>query len=304
LFVDASGFRSELLGRALEEPYVSYASSLFCDRAVIGGWTRGSDEPILPYTTAETMDAGWAWRIDHEHHVNRGYVYCSSAVSDEQAASEFRRKNPKAPESPRVVTFRSGRYQRGWVGNVVAIGNACGFVEPLEATALMVVCSQSRTLVELLLHSALDPTPTMRDLYNRSAAEEWDEIRDFLALHYKLNTRLQTPFWRQAVNDTDVTTLAPLLEFYEQNGPTGFLRHVLRRDGGISFGVEGFLVILVGNRHPYKPRHQPTSAELQRLNDRRRDLELQARAGMTVAEAINVVRQPGWCWNGDARDVA
>src|SRR5687768_14622106 len=102
-FVDASGFRSELLGRALAEPYVSFGASLFCDRAVVGGWDRAPDEPILPYTTAETMDAGWAWRIDHEHHVNRGYVYASAFISDEDAAAEFKRKNPKVPASPRVV---------------------------------------------------------------------------------------------------------------------------------------------------------------------------------------------------------
>ena len=70
LFVDASGFRSELLDRTLKTPFVSYADTLFCDRAVIGGWAR-SDEVIQPYTTAETMDAGWCWRIDHEHFINR-----------------------------------------------------------------------------------------------------------------------------------------------------------------------------------------------------------------------------------------
>src|ERR1700722_5960974 len=75
-FVDASGFRSELLGRTLEEPYISFGKSLYCNRAVVGSWDR-TDEPILPYTTAETMDAGWCWRIEHEHAVNRGYVFCS-----------------------------------------------------------------------------------------------------------------------------------------------------------------------------------------------------------------------------------
>ena len=101
-FVDASGFRSELLGKALEEPYENFAKTLFCDRAVVGGWERG-DEPILPYTTAETMDHGWSWQIEHERHVNRGYVYCSEMVSDEEAIAEFRSKNPKVPESPRIV---------------------------------------------------------------------------------------------------------------------------------------------------------------------------------------------------------
>ena len=90
-FVDCSGFRSELLGRTLEEPFSSYDRALFCDRAVIGGWER-TTEPILPYTIAETMEAGWAWQIEHEHHINRGYVYSSQAISDEAACEEFLRK--------------------------------------------------------------------------------------------------------------------------------------------------------------------------------------------------------------------
>ena len=297
-FVDASGFRSELLGRFLEEPYVSYGGSLFCDRAVVGGWPRGAGEPILPYTTAETMDAGWCWRIDHEHFVNRGYVYCSSFISDEDAVAEFRRKNPKVPGDLRVVKFRSGRYRRGWVDNVVAVGNSCGFVEPLEATALMVVCAQSQTLVDFLLHTGLKPTPTMRDLYNHMGAGMWDEIRDFLALHYKLNTRLETPFWRHCREDTDVSSVAGLMEFYEQNGPTGFARHLLRGTGS-NFGVEGFLVMLVGNRHPYSARHAATAAERETFNRRRADFAAQAAAGMDVEETLGVIRHPGWRWHGE-----
>lgn len=297
-FVDSSGFRSELLGRALEEPYVSFASSLFCDRAVVGGWERGPDEPILPYTTAETMDAGWAWRIEHEHVVNRGYVYSSAAISDDEATAEFRRKNPKVPENLRVVKFRSGRYRRGWVDNVVAIGNAAGFVEPLEATALMVVCAQSQTLVDFLLHTGLSPTPTMRDLYNHMGAGMWDEIRDFLALHYRLNTRLDTPFWRHCREDTDVSGIAGLLEFYKENGPTGFARHLLPPTGS-NFGVEGFLVMLVGNRHSYAGRHTPSTAERAIFDQRRAGFAAQAAAAMDVKEALGVVRLPGWRWHGE-----
>ena len=88
-------------------------------------------------------------------------------ISDDEAVGEFLRKNPKAPASPRVVKFRSGRYRRQWVDNVVAIGNAGGFVEPLEATGLMVVCAESQTLVDLLQHCALKPTETIRRLFNR-----------------------------------------------------------------------------------------------------------------------------------------
>src|SRR5690606_10251282 len=128
-FIDASGFRSELIGKALGVPFESFNKTLFCDRAVVGGWER-TDEPILPYTTAEEMDSGWCWQIEHERHVNRGYVYSSQFISDDEATAEFLRKNPKVSTTPRIVRFRSGRYKRLWVDNVVAIGNAGGFVEP------------------------------------------------------------------------------------------------------------------------------------------------------------------------------
>ena len=114
-FVDASGFRSELLGKALEEPFVSFSKSLFNDRAILASWERGNDESILPYTTAETMDAGWSWRIDHEQVINRGYVFCSSHISEEEARREFAAKNPRAKLNDRLIKFRTGRYQRGWV---------------------------------------------------------------------------------------------------------------------------------------------------------------------------------------------
>ena len=297
-FVDASGFRSELLGRALEEPFQSYDRSLFCDRAVIGGWER-TNEPILPYTTAETMDAGWAWQIEHEHHVNRGYVYSSQAISDDEAAAEFLRKNPKASASPRVVKFRSGRYRRQWVDNVVAIGNSGGFVEPLEATALMVVCAESQTLVDLLQHCALEPTDTMRRLFNRQLDYTWNDIRDFLALHYYVNTRLDTPFWRHCREDTDVSHISELMEFYYENGPTGFARYTLPSPEN-NFGIEGYLVMLVANRVPYRAKHQATPAELQAWNAHRARFISQAAAGIDVKEALRCIRHPGWQWNAEA----
>ncbi len=297
-FVDASGFRSELIGRALGEPFESFDRSLFCDRAVVGGWERG-DEPILPYTTAETMDAGWAWQIEHEHHVNRGYVYSSQAISDEAAAEEFLRCNPKAPRSPRIVKFRSGHHRRQWVENVVAIGNAAGFVEPLEATALMIVCSHTETIIQLLNQSRLQPTPTIRALFNDITSDNWKDIRDFLAIHYKFNTARDTPFWRHCQNDTDVSRVQGLLDFYSENGPSNFCRYrmpSLQSD----FGSEGFLVMLVGNRVPYAARHQPGADELRIWNAHRAEFSRLAGRGMGVKEALSYVHHPGWTWNGDS----
>ncbi|WP_193212571.1 FAD-dependent oxidoreductase [Luteolibacter marinus] len=296
-FVDASGFRSELLGKALEEPFDSFGKTLFCDRAVVGGWERG-EEPILPYTTAQTMDAGWCWQIEHERHINRGYVYCSELTSDDEAVEEFRRKNPKVPESPRVVKFRSGCYRRMWVDNVVAIGNSGGFVEPLEATALMVVCGHTRTMVDFLLQTELEPTPSMIALYNEQASKNWHEIRDFLGLHYQLNTVEQTPFWKRCREETDLSGIQDLLEFYRENGPTGFCRY--RMPSNLSdFGVEGYLVMLVGNKAPHNKPHRVTPEE-KAIWERHRTANIaKAKQGIDVKESLYYVRHPGWQWNDE-----
>jgi tryptophan halogenase len=296
-FIDASGFRSELLGKALGEPFISFSPSLFSDRALVGNWPR-TDEPTLPYTTAETMDCGWCWRIDHEHHINRGYVYSSAAISDDQAREEFLRKNPKAKTWDHIVKFKSGRYARGWIDNVFAIGNAGGFVEPLESTALMVVCWQCRTLVDFLQHTGLAPTGTIRKLFNDVWGATWDEIRDFLTLHYWANTRLDTPFWKHCRADTDISRLKDLLEFYDENGPTGFCRYHLKNTGS-QFGVEGFLVMLVGNRVPYRGRYTPTQAEWLIWNQRRAQFKKQAESGFDVKQALAIVKGPGWRWHAE-----
>jgi len=296
-FVDASGFRSELLGKALEEPFVSFASSLFCDRAVIGGWNR-TDEKIQPYTTAETMNSGWAWQIDHEKIINRGYVYCSQAISDEEAAAEFYRKNPRITDEPQFIKFRSGCYKRQWVGNVVALGNSGGFVEPLESTALMILCSNIRSMIELLIHCDIRPNPSARDLFNDLTYGSWQDIRGFLSIHYKFNGLLDTPFWRQVRAEADVSHVAPLLDFYHENGPTGFCRYRMPHTQS-DFGLEGYLVMLVGNQVPYNNRYDVPAEEMEWWKRRKAAFVQQASQGIRSEEALAYVKHPGWTWNAD-----
>ena len=181
----------------------------------------------------------------------------------------------------------------------MGIGNACGFVEPLESTALMVVCWQCQTLVDFLLHTGLSPTPTIQKLFNSVWAATWDEIRDFLTLHYWANTRLDTPFWQHCRANTDISRLAPLLEFYDENGPTGFCRYHLGNTGS-QFGVEGFLVMLVGNRVPYRGRYMPTPAEWQIWNQRRAQFKATAKLGMDVKHSLAVVKSRGWRWHAES----
>ncbi len=297
LYVDASGFRSELLGKTLEVPFESFDKFLFCDRAVVAGWDRREDEPILPFTTAETMDCGWAWRIDHEEIINRGYVYSSSFISDDEACAEFLRKNPRINRDPRVVKFRSGRYRKMCVDNVVAIGNASGFVEPLEATALMVICSQCDSLVQALHHSGMEFGPAMRDFLNGYLSIMWDNVRDFLAFHYKFNNRLSTPFWKHAQDETDISPLDELMELYYENGPTGLLRYKLPNGTENDFGIEGYLVMLLGMKVPWKKSYAASPAERQAWQQHVSENAAVAQAGLTVEQSLKYVHDPRWTWN-------
>ena len=293
LFVDCSGFYSLLLGKTLGEPFVSFKDTLFCDRAVVGGWDRAA-EPILPYTTADTMDAGWCWQIEHEHRINRGYVYSSAFVGDEEAEREFRARNPKVGPT-RVVKFVAGRYERSWVGNVVGIGNAAGFVEPLEATSLSTICNAAKWLTLTLAECDLEPRPIDRSLFNRAMTGTWETIRSFLGIHYRFNTRLDTPFWRECREKTDLAGATEVVEYYRERGPSP-LWHKLLLGRVDTFGMEGYLSILLGQAVPYRTRHTPTQPEEARLAQLRQGIRDTVRQAFSVRDALTGIRSPGFQW--------
>jgi tryptophan halogenase len=293
LFIDASGFRSVLIRQTLGEPFVDYSRSLWCDRAVVGGWNRSPGEPIQPYTVVETMDAGWAWRIDHEHRINRGYVYSSAFLTDDAAEVELRRKNPRIGPT-RVIRFPSGRVERAWVKNVVAIGNAYGFVEPLEATNLSIICQWARNVAEILHDGDRVVRPSQRKLYNSIQARTFDAVRWFLALHYKFNTRITTPFWTQCRRDVDYSGAAGVVEFYEENGPSGFSRALL--DPTDPFGIEGYLVLLVGQKAPTRTIYHASEHERAIWQAHVATIRRTAEAGVTPEEAMPQLKSPQWKW--------
>ena len=121
-------------------------------------------------------------------------------------------------------------------------------------------------------------------------------LRDFLALHYKLNTRLDNEFWRHCQADTPLGALGPLLDFYRENGPSCLTRLTLPSQDRNMFNLEGYLVMLVGNRAPYEARHQATAAEITAWNQMKNKHRTQAAQGLTVAESLRMIRSPQWRW--------
>lgn len=293
LYLDCSGFASLLVGGALGERFLSFRSSLFNDRAVVGGWTR-REEPIQPYTTAETMPAGWCWQIEHETRINRGYVYSSDFAADEAAEHDFRQSNPRV-EATRVVKFRTGRFERSWVKNVVAIGNASGFVEPLEATSLGVIAVQCRSVAETIAEGGGYLRPAGVALYNQGNARTWDAVRRFLALHFKFNDRLENPYWAACREQTDLAGGEEIVDYYRDLGPGVLCRRILL-DPLDPFGMEGYLSLLVGQQVPHNGAYRPSESDRAHWNAIQASIRQHVARAASVEEALAAIRRPDFVW--------
>ncbi len=212
LYVDCSGFRSVLLEGKLGSPFVSYADSLFTDSAVVANVPH--DGVTKPYTVAETMANGWCWNIAFEDADHRGYVFSSAFCSADEAEAEMRATNPGMGDAW-SLRFRSGRHEHFWRGNVVAVGNAYAFVEPLASTAIHML------LFELDLLAGHLPGPTEqahKDQLNAQANAMWDSLRGWLAVQYRFNTRMDTPFWRACASDVELAGAAPHVQRFRERG--------------------------------------------------------------------------------------
>lgn len=215
LFVDCSGFRSLLLGEALEEPFEDWNHWLPADRAVAMPCRTAT--AVTPYTSAIAMPAGWRWRIPLQHRTGNGYVYASAFTSDDAAARALTDAVEGAPlADPRVLRFRAGRRRRSWVKNCVAIGLASGFLEPLESTSIYLVQQAITALIELFPETA--DAPVERDEFNRLIDLEYDRIRDFLILHYHATTRTDTDFWNYVRTMTIPDSLSEKIELFRRAG--------------------------------------------------------------------------------------
>jgi tryptophan 7-halogenase len=176
-----------------KEAWEDWSHWLPCDRAVAAP-CKAPEGPIEPFTRAIAMPAGWRWRIPLRHRIGNGYVYSSAHCTDEAAADALMASiEEQVMAPPRILRFRAGRRRNSWVGNVVAIGLASGFLEPLESTSIYLAQMAITGLLKHLPSPDIDPIG--RNAFNREVDYEYDRIRDFLILHYHATTRNDSPFW-------------------------------------------------------------------------------------------------------------
>ena len=236
-FIDCSGFRGLLIEGALASGYEDWSRWLLNDRAVAVPCAHGT-VPQLPWTGATARDAGWQWRIPLQHRIGNGYVYCSAHIGDDAALDTLLSDLDGAAQAePNQLRFVSGTRRRMWNRNVVALGLASGFMEPLESTSIHLVQAGISRLVKMLPSGAADPAVAAE--FNRQSDFEWERIRDFIILHFKATERRDTPYWRDRAEMDVPDTLAAKIDLFRAQG-------LIFREHEELFTESGWLQVLVG----------------------------------------------------------
>ncbi len=237
-FIDCSGMRAILIEGAMQAGFEDWQHWLPCDRAAA---VPCSSAPVLlPYTRATARDAGWQWRIPLQHRIGNGHVYSSRYMSDDEAVGTLLANLDGQPlADPRMIKFVPGRRREAWKGNVLSIGLAAGFLEPLESTSIHLV---QMGIAHLLTFFPSDgfQEPEIAE-YNRTIQREYEWVRDFIILHYKATERDDTPFWNYCRTMEVPETLTQRMELFRNHGR-------VFREGNELFTKVSWLQVMHGQR--------------------------------------------------------
>ncbi len=238
-FIDCSGFRGLLIEGALQSGYDDWTHWLPCDRAIALP-CASAGEPT-PYTRSTAHAAGWQWRIPLQHRTGNGHVYSSAFMSDDEAETILRANlDGEVLAEPNKLRFVTGKRRKFWNRNVVALGLASGFMEPLESTSIHLIQTGISKLLNLFPDRDFNQADI--DYYNRSTAIEYERIRDFLILHYHANQRPE-PLWAQCRTMALPDTLQEKLALWRNHA------RLFRIDDEL-FGESSWLAVLDGQEIP------------------------------------------------------
>jgi len=241
LVVDCTGFRGLIAQAAMGEPFIPWGNHLLCDSALAVQVPHEESKAIEPSTTSTALGAGWVWNVPLFNRVGTGYVYSSRFRSEQEALDEFlAHLGPRAQgREPRGLKMRIGHLRRPWVRNCVTVGLSSGFIEPLESTAIYSIEMAARWIVDGF--PTLDMPQGLLNRYNGRMTRLYEEIRDFVMMHYLLSNR-DEPFWRAAREEVEVPErLAERLEMWANCLPAD-----IDVAGNQLFNEWNFLYVLYG----------------------------------------------------------
>lgn len=215
LFIDCTGFQGLLIEKALQTGYEDWSHWLPCNRAV--AVPCESSRTLVPYTRSIAHESGWQWRIPLQHRIGNGHVYCNQFISDDEAqATLLANLDGKPLATPRLLKFVTGKRKKFWNKNCVAIGLSSGFMEPLESTSIHLIQSSIAKLLEFFPDQDFNQHDI--DEYNNQLSFEFEKIRDFLILHYKVTQREDSPFWAYCKNMAIPESLQQKMDLFQSHG--------------------------------------------------------------------------------------
>lgn len=285
LFLDCSGFRGLLIEGAMSAGFEDWTRWLPCDRAMAVPCESSGDQRPLTRSTART--AGWQWRIPLQHRTGNGYVYSSAHISDDDAAATLMANLDGAPlGDPRPLRFTAGHRRSAWIKNVVALGLAGGFLEPLESTSIHLVQTGIARLMTWFPTRRFGALEIAR--YNEATLQEYVDIRDFLILHYKATERDDSPFWNYCRTLEPPAGLADKLALFRSSGRVS-------REHNELFTETSWLAVMVGQGieadgfHPLADSY-PDGETLKRLAHIR---EVVASTAQLMPRQVDFLRDQG-----------
>ena len=246
-FIDCTGFRSGLLSKLPHYQFVSYEKTLLNNAAVAVQVPGGGDGMLKSETVSEALTNGWMWNIPLQSRTGFGYVYSDAFISSEAAEAELRAHIGVTDEIPcRHLKMRVGRVEAHWSSNCLGVGLSQGFIEPLEATALMLV----QFTIDQFTQSFDPMTPRLnsaskRTVFNQSINTMFGGVLDYVAGHYLLNTRNDSEYWRAARQDMAIPErLKELLACWDRGGD--FPAHLMQMGADKIYSHASWYCLLAG----------------------------------------------------------
>lgn len=214
-FIDCTGQKALLIDKALHVKYQDWQHYLPVNSAIVVQSEKTENLP--PYTESIAHEHGWRWRIPLQNRTGNGYVYCDDFCT-EQKATELLLANLSEPSItvPRNIKFNTGKRAKMWHKNCVAIGLSSGFLEPLESTSIYLIMRAALNLIKLLPDQQHCEATVSE--YNRLMDIEYEQIRDFIVMHYCTSQRSDSSFW-QAISTRNVPeSLTNKLKLFKSHG--------------------------------------------------------------------------------------